>query len=140
MTVDSGKYLINSFQCYYIRGVRKGQVVLRVRRIKDGQIFCFRAVEGLQNNKTVVECLVSFRLASEKEPDLVHNSHPMPLVKRPSQSVSSSELSHFMFDDVNNGNVPLQMKVSAPSTWEIRGSKSLTPARSAEPRYMESEL
>ena len=70
-----------------------------------------------------------------------HNSHPMPLVKKPSQSVSSSELSHFMFDDINNGNVPLQIKVSAPTIWEIKGTKSLTPAPSAEPpRYMESEL
>ena len=123
-TTAPDKYLINSVHCYYIQMGKKGSVSYHVSRLKDGQRYCFRSVTGVQNNKPVVACLVSFKSVNDRgSVYLPHSSHSMPIVPGPNDAVPVKMISNRYTEFPGVKNIPLEINYCNPVIWELKGSK-----------------
>lgn len=81
--------LIHSLHNYFLNAGRRGSIDYHVKAVRDGNTYCNRFVQGIQNGENIVNMQVSFK---KDEVDPFHHQYVMPDCKKPEELVSASEL------------------------------------------------
>ena len=138
MTINNAdEYLIHSVHNYFVYGVTTGDISYTVRRTKDGRGFCFRDVTATQNNKTVLNCLVSFKsIKDQLTTQIPHCIHSMPSVPPPEDSVPIEKMSNASTAGVTEDTIPVQARFSVYDKWELKDNQDSVQPSPVEPRYV----
>ena len=138
MTIDNAhEYLIHSVHNHFVYGVTSGEISFTVRRTKDGRGFCFRDVTAIQNNKTTLNCLVSFKsIKDQPTTHAPHCIHSMPSVSSPEDSVPIENISNTFAEGITEDIVPMEIRFGVYDKWELKDTQGSVQPRPVEPRYI----